>query len=308
MNCPFHVMVYRSQQRSYRDLPLRLFELGTVYRYELSGAVHGLLRSRGFTQDDSHIFCTLEQVEEELASLLDFVLDVLRSFGFTDFQAKLSTRPLEKSVGDDKLWELATNGLRAALDAHGLDYIVDDGGGAFYGPKIDVDVRDAIGRSWQLSTLQLDFNLPERFGIEYIAPDGTRQQPVMIHRALFGSVERFFGVLLEHYAGALPTWLAPVQVRVLPVADAHADYASEVLSSLKAVGLRADIVWADESLGNRIRKAKGEKLPYVLVVGDDDVANGTVGVNARGNDVERDVAVAAFTERVTAEVADFRGV
>jgi len=232
----------------------------------------------------------------------------LRSFGFTDFQAKLSTRPLEKSVGDDKLWELATNGLRAALDAHGLDYIVDDGGGAFYGPKIDVDVRDAIGRSWQLSTLQLDFNLPERFGIEYIAPDGTRQQPVMIHRALFGSVERFFGVLLEHYAGALPTWLAPVQVRVLPVADAHADYASEVLSSLKAVGLRADIVWADESLGNRIRKAKGEKLPYVLVVGDDDVANGTVGVNARGNDVERDVAVAAFTERVTAEVADFRGV
>jgi len=308
MNCPFHVMVYRSQQRSYRDLPLRLFELGTVYRYELSGAVHGLLRSRGFTQDDSHIFCTLEQVEEELASLLDFVLDVLRSFGFTDFQAKLSTRPLEKSVGDDKLWELATNGLRAALDAHGLDYIVDDGGGAFYGPKIDVDVRDAIGRSWQLSTLQLDFNLPERFGIEYIAPDGTRQQPVMIHRALFGSVERFFGVLLEHYAGALPTWLAPVQVRVLPVADAHADYASEVLSSLKAVGLRADIVWADESLGNRIRKAKGEKLPYVLVVGDDDVANGTVGVNARGNDVERDVPVAAFTERVTAEVADFRGV
>ena len=308
MNCPFHVMVYRSQQRSYRDLPLRLFELGTVYRYELSGAVHGLLRSRGFTQDDSHIFCTLEQVEEELASLLDFVLDVLRSFGFTDFQAKLSTRPLEKSVGDDQLWELATNGLRGALDAHGLDYIVDDGGGAFYGPKIDVDVRDAIGRSWQLSTLQLDFNLPERFGIEYIAPDGTRQQPVMIHRALFGSVERFFGVLLEHYAGALPTWLAPVQVRVLPVADAHADYASEVLSSLKAVGLRADIVWADESLGNRIRKAKGDKLPYVLVVGDDDVANGTVGVNARGNDVERDVPVAAFTERVTAEVADFRGV
>ncbi|MFN8052715.1 MAG: threonine--tRNA ligase [Acidimicrobiales bacterium] len=308
MNCPFHVMVYRSSQRSYRDLPLRLFELGTVYRYELSGAVHGLLRSRGFTQDDSHIFCTLDQVQEELASLLDFVLDVLRSFGFTDFQAKLSTRPLEKSVGEDKLWELATDGLRNALEGAGLDYIVDDGGGAFYGPKIDVDVRDAIGRSWQLSTLQLDFNLPERFAIEYVAPDGTRKQPVMIHRALFGSVERFFGVLLEHYAGALPTWLAPVQVRVLPVADAHSQYAADVLASLKAQGLRADVVWADESLGNRIRKAKGEKLPYVLVVGDDDVANGTVGVNARGNDVERDVPVASFVERITAEVADFRGV
>jgi len=308
MNCPFHVMVYRSQQRSYRELPLRLFELGTVYRYELSGAVHGLLRSRGFTQDDSHIFCTLEQVEVELASLLDFVLDVLRSFGFTDFQAKLSTRPLEKSVGDDKLWELATEGLRSALDDAGVDYVVDEGGGAFYGPKIDVDVRDAIGRSWQLSTLQLDFNLPERFGLEYVAPDGNRKQPVMIHRALFGSVERFFGVLLEHYAGALPTWLAPVQVRVLPVADAHSQYAADVHQRLRSLGFRADVAWADESLGNRIRKAKGEKLPYVLVVGDDDVSGGTVGVNARGNEVERGVAVDAFVERIAAEVAAFRGI
>jgi len=306
MNCPFHVMVYRSSQRSYRDLPLRLFELGTVYRYELSGAVHGLLRSRGFTQDDSHIFCTLDQVEDELASLLDFVLDVLRAFGFTDFQAKLSTRPAEKSVGEDSLWDLATDGLRSALDSAGLDYIVDDGGGAFYGPKIDVDVRDAIGRSWQLSTLQLDFNLPERFGIEYIAADGSKTRPVMIHRALFGSVERFFGVLLEHYAGALPTWLSPVQVRVLPVAEAHADYAHEVLRTLKAAKIRADVVAPDESLGNRIRKAKGEKLPYVLVVGDDDVAAGTIGVNARGNDVERDVAVASFVDRITAELATYR--
>lgn len=308
MNCPFHVMVYRSQQRSYRELPLRLFELGTVYRYELSGAVHGLLRSRGFTQDDSHIFCTLEQVDVELASLLDFVLDVLRSFGFTDFQAKLSTRPLEKSVGDDQLWDLATEGLRSALADAGVDFVVDEGGGAFYGPKIDVDVRDAIGRSWQLSTLQLDFNLPERFGLEYVAPDGTRRQPVMIHRALFGSVERFFGVLLEHYAGALPTWLAPVQVRVLPVAEAHSEYAAEVHRRLRSLGFRADVVWADESLGNRIRKAKGEKLPFVLVVGDDDVANGTVGVNARGNEVERDVPLEGFVERIDAEVADFRGV
>ena len=306
MNCPFHVMVYRSSQRSYRDLPLRLFELGTVYRYELSGAVHGLLRSRGFTQDDSHIFCTLDQVEDELASLLDFVLDVLRAFGFTDFQAKLSTRPAEKSVGEDSLWDLATDGLRSALDSAGLDYIVDDGGGAFYGPKIDVDVRDAIGRSWQLSTLQLDFNLPERFGIEYIAADGSKTRPVMIHRALFGSVERFFGVLLEHYAGALPTWLSPVQVRVLPVAEAHADYAHEVLRTLKAAKIRADVVAPDESLGNRIRKAKGDKLPYVLVVGDDDVAAGTIGVNARGNDVERDVAVASFVDRITAELATYR--
>ncbi|NLA35517.1 MAG: threonine--tRNA ligase [Actinobacteria bacterium] len=303
MNCPFHIMVYRSQQRSYRELPLRLFELGAVYRYELSGAVHGLMRSRGFTQDDSHIFTTIDDVPSELASLLDFVLDVLRSFGFDEFQAKLSTRPPEKAVGEDALWDMATDGLRSALVAHDIDYIVDEGGGAFYGPKIDVDVKDAIGRSWQLSTIQLDFNLPERFGLEYIASDGTRQRPVMIHRALFGSVERFFGVLLEHYAGAFPTWMAPVQARILPVADAHADYAHATAKQLRSQGLRVDVVDADETLGNRIRKAKGEKLPYVLVVGDDDVAAGTVGVNARGKDVERDVPVTTFAQRVVEEIS-----
>ena len=306
MNCPFHVMIYKSQQRSYRDLPIRLFELGAVYRYELSGAVHGLLRSRGFTQDDSHIFCTREMIAEELASLLSFVLDVLRAFGFTEFQAKLSTRPLEKSVGPDELWEEATEGLRAALEAADLDYVTDEGGGAFYGPKIDVDIRDAIGRSWQLSTIQLDFNLPERFGLEYIAPSGERLAPVMIHRALFGSVERFFGVLLEHYAGAFPTWLSPVQVRVLPVSDAHDDYARDVIKRLRQVGVRSDLGVAEESLGNRIRKAKAEKLPYVLVVGEDDVSSNTVGVNARGNQVERDVPLDSFVDRVVTEIAEHR--
>jgi threonyl-tRNA synthetase len=303
MNCPFHIMVYKSQQRSYRELPLRLFELGAVYRYELSGAVHGLMRSRGFTQDDSHIFCTREMVPHELASLLTFVIDVLRAFGFDDFEFKLSTKPEEKFVGDDELWQLATEGLRHALEIAGLEYSVDEGGGAFYGPKIDVDVKDAIGRSWQLSTLQLDFNLPERFGLEYIGADGQPHRPVMIHRALFGSVERFFGVLLEHFAGAFPAWLAPVQARVLPVAAAHEDYAAQVVASLRERGFRADKVIADEQLGKRIRNAKLEKLPYVLVVGDDDVEHGTVGVNPRGGDVERGVTLEAFTDRLATEVA-----
>lgn len=304
MNCPFHVMIFRSRQRSYRELPLRMFELGAVYRYELSGAVHGLLRSRGFTQDDSHIFCTREDIDAELASLLDFVLSVLRAFGFDDFQAKLSTRPLEKSVGEDSLWDEATDGLRAALDASGLDYVVDEGGGAFYGPKIDVDVKDAIGRSWQLSTIQLDFNLPERFELEYVASDGERRRPVMIHRALMGSIERFFGVLLEHYAGAFPAWLAPTQVRVLPVAEVHDDHAHAVAARLREAGFRVDTVGAVEPLGKRVRNGKVEKLPYVLVVGDDDVANDTVGVNKRGDDKpERDVTVADFISRLETEIA-----
>ncbi len=306
MNCPFHVMIFRAQQRSYRELPIRMFELGTVYRYELSGAVHGLMRSRGFTVDDAHIFCTREDVQAELASLLEFVLSVLRAFGFDQIQAKLSTRPPEKSVGDDDIWEAATAGLQAALETAELDYVVDEGGGAFYGPKIDVDVTDAIGRAWQLSTIQVDFNLPERFGLEYVASDGARKQPVMIHRALMGSIERFFGVLVEHYAGAFPSWLAPVQARVLAVASDHEDYAGKLVADLKAAGFRVDHVAADDPLGKRIRNAKVEKLPYVLVVGDDDVANGTVGVNPRGGEVERDVVVSAFVERLAAEVADHR--
>jgi threonyl-tRNA synthetase len=306
MNCPFHIMVYKSSQRSYRDLPLRFFELGAVYRYELSGAVHGLMRSRGFTQDDSHIFCTLDMVQDELASLLTFVLDVLRAFGFDEFQAKLSTKPEGKAVGEDSIWELATNGLREALDKAGLDYTVDHGGGAFYGPKIDVDIKDAIGRSWQLSTIQLDFNLPERFDLEYTGADGTAHRPVMIHRALFGSVERFFGVLLEHYAGAFPTWLAPLQVRVLPVASAHDDYAREIVQVLAGHGLRADVVAAEEQLGKRIRNARLEKIPYVLVVGDDDVAHRTVGVNPRGGSVVRDVALGLFVTELAAEASQRR--
>ena len=303
MNCPFHVMVYNSDQRSYRDLPMRIFELGTVYRNELSGAVHGLLRARGFTQDDSHIFSTREMVADELVSLLDFVLSVLRDFGFEDFQAKLSTRPEEKSVGDDDIWESATEGLRNALETQGLDYTVDEGGGAFYGPKIDVDVTDAIGRSWQLSTIQLDFNLPERFELEYVADDGERTRPVMIHRALMGSVERFFGVLIEHYAGNFPAWLAPTQVRVLPVAEAHQEYAEALVAKMKAEGFRADLDPATDPLGKRVRNGKVEKLPYVLVVGDDDVANNTVGVNKRGvKDVDRDVDASAFIAQLSAEV------
>ncbi len=303
MNCPFHVMIYRSGQRSYRDLPLRLFELGAVYRYELSGAVHGLLRSRGFTQDDSHIFATPEQVPSELASLLDFVLSVLRAFGFDDFQAKLSTRPARKAVGSVEMWDHATEGLRAALESAGLDYVTDPGGGAFYGPKIDVDVTDAIGRAWQLSTLQVDFNLPERFDLHYTAPDGRRRRPVMIHRALFGSVERFFGVLLEHYAGAFPTWLAPVQASVLPVAADHAGYAAEVAGELRAAGLRVEVTASDEPLGRRVRAAKLQKVPYVLVVGAADVAAGTVGVNPRAAETRRDVPLADLKATMLAEAA-----
>ena len=299
MNCPFHVAIYQSGQRSYRDLPSRLFELGTVYRYELSGVIHGLMRSRGFTQDDSHIFCTPEQVPDELASLLEFTLSVLRAFGFEDFQAKLSTRPEGKAVGEDALWEMATDGLRSALESAGIDYVVDEGGGAFYGPKIDVDVTDAIGRPWQLSTIQLDFNLPERFGLEYVAADGGRHRPVTIHRALMGSVERFFGVLLEHYAGAFPFWLAPEQVRVLPVAEEHQAYAESVVERLSAEGFRAKLAPADEPLGKRVRAGKVAKVPHVLVVGGDDMANGTVGDNARGAEApERDLPVDEFVGRL----------
>ena len=305
MNCPFHVMVYRSSQRSYRDLPTRYFELGTVYRYELSGAVHGLLRSRGFTQDDSHIFCTREQVPEELSSLLAFCLSVLRDFGFTDFQAKLSTRPQEKSVGDDDLWDIATKGLREALEKEGLPYIVDEGGGAFYGPKIDMDVNDAIGRPWQLTTIQLDFNLPERFGLEYIGTDGARHQPVMIHRALLGSVERFVGVLIEHYAGAFPTWLSPEQVRILPVAAEHQSYAEKVLEEIESKGYRATIDIADEPLGKRVREGKVEKIPHLLVVGDEDQKNETVADNTRGsNEPERDLPLKDFLFRLDKEVGN----
>ena len=307
MNCPFHVLIYKSGQRSYRDLPIRMFELGTVYRYELSGAVHGLMRSRGFTQDDSHIFATREQAPAEIASLVAFVLSVLRAFGFESFDARLATRPLEKSIGEDAEWDLATEALRAALVAAELDYELDEGGGAFYGPKIDIDVRDAIGRSWQLSTIQVDFQLPERFGLEYVGTDGGRHRPVMIHRALMGSIERFFGVLIEHYGGAFPAWLAPVQASILPVAASHADYAAEVEARLSREGFRVQVVDAQEPLGRRIRAAKLQKLPYVLVVGDDDLGHATVGVNARGSDGdERGVQLEDFAARLADDVETHR--
>jgi threonyl-tRNA synthetase len=304
MNCPMHCLIFDSRQRSYRELPLRLFELGNVYRYERAGTLHGLLRIRGFTQDDSHIYCTEEQMADEIASLLDFIMSVLRRFGFEDFEFNLSTRDPEKSVGSDEIWEKATAALKEALDRHGVQYKMKEGDAAFYGPKIDIDVRDAIGRKWQLSTIQCDFNLPERFELEYIGSDGARHRPIMLHRALFGSIERFFGVLIEHYAGAFPTWLSPEQVRVLPVALAHDAYAQQVVAQMKAAGLRVDIDHADEQLGKRIRNAKTSKVPYVLVVGDDDVAHGTVGVNPRGGEVERDVTVTEFLERIAREVAE----
>jgi threonyl-tRNA synthetase len=302
MNCPMHILIYKSRQRSYRELPMRLFEFGTVYRFERSGVLNGLLRVRGITQDDAHIFCAREDLAAELADLLGFVLRILRTFGLTEFEAELATRP-EKFVGDPAEWDEATAALTQALEGAGLPYVVAEGEGAFYAPKIDVHVRDAIGRRWQVSTLQVDFQMPQRFEMEYVAADNQRHRPFMIHRALFGSVERFFGILVEHYAGAFPTWLAPVQVRILPVAEGHQAYADRVADRLVAEGFRADVVNADETLGARIRRAKLEKLPYILVVGDDDVAAGTVGVNSREKErPTRDVPVDEFIERLQAEV------
>ncbi len=303
MNCPMHCLIFKSRQRSYRELPLRLFELGNVYRYERAGTLHGLLRIRGFTQDDSHIYITKDQMADEVAGLLDFVLSVLRAFGFEDFVFNLSTKDPNKFVGADEIWVEATAALREALDRHGLVYKIKEGDAAFYGPKIDIDVRDAIGRSWQLSTIQADFNLPERFDLEYVGADNERHRPIMLHRALFGSIERFFGVLLEHYAGNFPTWLAPLQVRVLPVATAHEEYAEAVRSRLVVAGARVDVVAANDALGKRIRASKMEKIPYILVVGDDDVAATTVGVNPRGGEVERGVDLTEFVRRFTEEVA-----
>ncbi len=302
MNCPMHTLIFRARGRSYRELPLRLFEFGTVYRFEKSGVIHGLTRVRGLTMDDSHIFCSKEQMADELRSLLTFVLGLLRDYGLEDFYLELSTKPEGKAAGTEEEWEEATETLRGAATGMGLELVLDEGGGAFYGPKISVQAKDAIGRTWQMSTIQLDFQTPKRFGIEYNAADGTRQEPIMIHRALFGSVERFFGVLTEHYAGAFPAWLSPLQVRVLGVRNDHDDHAAALVAKMKASGFRVDMVDADEPLGSRIRRGKLEKIPFILVVGDDDVANGTVGVNERGSDKpERGVAVDAFIERLRAE-------
>jgi threonyl-tRNA synthetase len=305
MNCPFHVLIYKSRQRSYRELPLRMFEFGSVYRYEKSGVVQGLTRVRGMTQDDAHIFCTRDQMADELASLLDFVLALLRDFGLNEFYLELSTKPEVKSVGSDEEWAEAEATLATVAKAAGLDLVLDIGGGAFYGPKISVQARDAIGRTHQMSTIQLDFQTPANFEAAYVASDNTRERPIMIHRALFGSVERFMAILIEHYAGNLPTWLCPEQVRVLGVRDDHDDYAYDVAAQLRSQGVRVSVEAASEPLGARIRKAKLEKIPYVIVVGDDDVAKGTLGINARGsNDPERGVLVSAFGERLVNEIRD----
>ncbi len=308
MNCPFHILIYQSQLRSYRDLPMRLFEFGSVYRYERSGVVHGLTRVRGMTQDDAHIFCTKEQLPAELESTLRFVLDLLRDFGLTDFYLELSTKPEGKAIGSDEDWGEGIEILRQAAAAMDLEVVLDEGGGAFYGPKISVQTRDAIGRTWQLSTIQADFQEPQRFDLSYVGADNERHQPIMIHRALFGSIERFFAILLEHYAGAFPVWLAPVQVTVLPVADRHDAYAFRLADRLRGEGYRAELIdAAADSLGARVRRAKLEKVPYVLVVGDEDADAGTVGVNRRGSDdPARGVSVDDFVDRLAAEVAERR--
>jgi threonyl-tRNA synthetase len=300
MNCPMHTLIFRSRGRSYRELPLRLFEFGTVYRYEKSGVVHGLTRARGFTMDDSHIFCTREQLHDELASLLRFVLDLLADYGLEDFYLELSTKDPEKFVGSGEMWEEATNSLAEVATESGLELVPDPGGAAFYGPKISVQARDALGRSWQMSTIQVDFNFPERFELEYTAADGSRQRPVMIHRALFGSIERFFGILTEHYAGAFPAWLAPVQVVGIPVADEHVAYLEDVSAQLKSHGVRVEVDSNDDRMAKKIVHHTNQKVPFMLLAGDRDVQAGAVsfrfGDRTQINGVPRDEAVAAIAQ------------
>ncbi|GLY96004.1 threonine--tRNA ligase [Actinoplanes sp. NBRC 103695] len=306
MNCPFHDLIFRSRGRSYRELPLRMFEFGTVYRYEKSGVVHGLTRVRGMTQDDAHIFCTEEQMADELKSLLQFVLDLLRDYGLDDFYLELSTRNPAKSVGTDENWEKATEALRSAASESGLDLVPDPEGAAFYGPKISVQAKDAIGRTWQMSTIQVDFNLPERFNLEYSAASGGRERPVMIHRALFGSIERFFGVLTEHYAGAFPAWLAPVQVVGIPIRDDHDAYLQSFVDTLRREGFRAEVDRSDDRMQKKIRTAQQQKVPFMVIAGDDDVAAGTVSFRYRDgsqrNGVPLDEAVAHVADVVRSRV------
>ncbi|WP_022916213.1 threonine--tRNA ligase [Ruania albidiflava] len=306
MNCPMHNLVYSSRGRSYRELPLRLFEFGHVYRYEKSGVVHGLTRARGFTQDDAHIYCSHEQMRDELGSLLTFVLDLLKDYGLDDFYLELSTRDPEKSVGDEATWEEATRTLAEVATASGLDLVPDPGGAAFYGPKISVQAKDAIGRTWQLSTIQLDFFEPELFDLEYTAADGSRQRPVMIHRALFGSIERFFGVLLEHYAGAFPPWLAPVQVQAVPVAEVFEDYLGDVVARLRAAGVRAELDTSDDRFNKKIRTATKQKVPFVLIAGGEDAEAGAVSFRYRDgsqrNGVPVQEAISLITDAITTRV------
>jgi threonyl-tRNA synthetase len=292
MNCPFHNLIFRARGRSYRELPLRLFEFGTVYRFEKSGVIHGLTRVRGMTQDDAHIYCTKEQMRDELVSLLTFVLDLLRDYGLDDFYLELSTKNPEKYVGADDEWDEATEALRSAALDSGLDLVPDPGGAAFYGPKISVQAKDAIGRTWQMSTIQVDFQMPQRFGLEYQSPDGSRQRPIMIHRALFGSIERFFGVLTEHYAGAFPAWLAPVQVVGIPVRDDHVPYLESFVERLRAEGLRAEVDASDDRMQKKIRTAQQQKIPFMAIAGDQDVADGTVSFRYRDGSQRNGVPLA----------------
>ncbi|MGH3744082.1 MAG: threonine--tRNA ligase, partial [Mycobacteriales bacterium] len=306
MNCPFHILVFRSRQRSYRELPLRFFEFGSVYRYEKSGVVHGLTRVRGMTQDDSHSYCTPEQAPGEIRHLLDFVLGLLRDFGLDDYYLELSTRDEskpEKFVGSVEDWVVATKVLEDVATASGLALVLDPGGAAFYGPKISVQAKDAIGRTWQMSTIQYDFNQPRGFELEYQAADGTRQQPVMIHSAKFGSIERFFGVLVEHYAGAFPAWLAPVQAVGIPVSDAHVDYLREVARTLAAAGIRVEVDDSDDRMQKKIRTAQKQKVPYMLIAGDDDVAKGAVSFRYRDGSQNNGVPVAEAVREIVEAVA-----
>ena len=283
MNCPFHIMYYRNGLRSYRDLPMRIGELGSVYRFERGGTLHGMLRVRGMTQDDAHIFCRPDQIVDEINGVLDLTFHLLNIFEFTDFSVMLSTRP-EKAVGSEEEWEVATNSLRSTLEDRGMSYEVEEGGGAFYGPKIDVHIRDAIGRLWQCTTVQFDFNLPRRFGLTYVGSDGAEHQPYMVHRALFGSMERFMGVLIEHFGGAFPTWLAPVQAVIIPIADRHHDYARDVRGQLVDAGIRAEVDARNERMGFKIREAQLQKVPYMLIVGDREIDAGSVGVRLRSGE------------------------
>ena len=303
MNCPFHNLIYRSRGRSYRELPLRLFEFGTVYRYEKSGVLHGITRARGFTQDDAHIYCTKDQMPGELDSLLTFVLNLLRDYGLEDFYLELSTRNPEKSVGSDEDWEAATDALRKAALAQNLELVNDEGGAAFYGPKISVQAKDAIGRTWQMSTIQVDFQLPQRFELEYAASDGSHARPVMIHRALFGSIERFFGVLTEHYSGAFPPWLAPVQVMAIPVAEPFTDYLFEVVTALKAAGIRAEVDASDDRMQKKVRNAQMQKIPFMLIAGEEDQKAGAVSFRYRNGEQKNGVPLAEAIAEISATVA-----
>ena len=298
MNCPFHNLIFQARQRSYRELPLRLFEFGTVYRYEKSGVLHGITRARGFTQDDAHIYCTKEQMAGELDSLLTFVLNLLRDYGLQDFYLELSTRNPEKSVGEDSDWNEATEALRKAALAQGLELVLDEGGAAFYGPKISVQAKDAIGRTWQMSTIQVDFQLPQRFQLEFSAADGSRQRPVMIHRALFGSIERFFGVLTEHYSGAFPPWLAPVQVVAIPVADTFNDYLFDVAKKLKAAGIRVEVDASDDRMQKKVRNAQMQKVPYMLIAGEEDMNSGAVSFRYRNGEQKNGIPIAQAIEEI----------